>query len=159
VLYDRRMRISLRVLISGIIAVFASLNLLRVATFIAFGRRFPSQFLRYCRSSWRGWSQLLLRGKYLLQSVCSGISAGPGSSIQIFGVALALWSLPAGFGSFAGLRGLIAASPGPVPIRSALAQVLIYPAQIVVAIWWLVLFNTRGVKEEFGVTFSPASLP
>jgi len=144
------MRISLRVLISGIIAVFASLNLLRVATFMAFGLHPSSRvppilplILAGLVAALAAWGVFTAIGLFWHKRWAR-------ISIQVFGVALALLSLLAGFGALTGLRYLIAANPGPVAIRSALAQVVIYPAQIVIAIWWLVLFNTRGAKEEFG---------
>jgi len=71
-------------------------------------------------------------------------------SIQVFGVALALLSLLSGFGGIVGLRALIAQNPGPAAITLGLAQIVIYPIQIAVAVWWLVLFNTRSVKTAFG---------
>jgi hypothetical protein len=149
-LYDHHMRTSVRILISGIIAILAGLNLLLFAAYMhARHRPLPDAVP----------PALPLVAEMLIAALALwGIFTGIGLfwhkpwariSIQVFAIAVALQSLLAGSGALVALRSLISIHADPATMRSAYARTAIFPAQIAIAIWWLILFNTRRTKAEF----------
>jgi len=130
---------------SGIVAILSGLNLLNIATSMTLKPHIPggaSEFIIFARIS----------GALLTVCAAFGIATAVALfkhkrwariAIQGFGVALAVISIPAGAGV------LVAGTASPELARSAryFAHLLIYPAQIVIAIWWLILFNTRTAKN------------
>jgi hypothetical protein len=138
------MRTSTGVVISGIIAVLAGLNLFRFAVFLAFKFHPPSAWPPFVPTVTLAVGVLLVA--CAVWGVCTGIGLiwhkrWARISIQVFGVVLALLSLPAEFGVLM----------AQVPVVAKAPRSVLYLAQIAIAAWWLVLFNTRGAKEAFEV--------
>jgi hypothetical protein len=119
--------------------VLASLNLLRFASRL----RFPIQSPPFMPTV-----MLAFLVACAVWGICTGIGLfwhrrWARISIQLFGVVLILISLPQVFG--------VLMARARVPVSWKASTLAPYLAQIVISVWWLVLFNVRGTKEAFNV--------
>ena len=142
---------------SAVFAMVVSLFLCRSAAFMIFKFMLGPAHGRGGQLMSSGWPRYFPLAMALWFAACAvwGLSTGIGTlrrkrwarmSIQLFGVALVLFILPAEFEMWA----------APVPVRMKAVRYGLYAAQALVGVWWLFFFNAMKTKRAFAGLPAPA---